>query len=75
MTRATSVLSATTFLALVLAGAIPAFGQEDPHSACAMPPSYVPAELRERTIPLRRGIGNSHEAVTTESAEAAVFYN
>jgi hypothetical protein len=40
-----------------------------------MPPSYVPAELRERTIPLRRGIGNSHEAVTTESAEAAVFYN
>jgi tetratricopeptide (TPR) repeat protein len=75
MIRATLILRATTFLALVLWGTDPAFGQDDPHAVCATPPSYVPAELLERTIPLRRGIGNSHESVTTESAEAAAFYN
>src|ERR1700752_5381670 len=75
MARAPSSLRATVFLALVLAGTGRAFGQDDPHAACAAPPSYVPAELLERTIPLRGGIGNSHEAVTTESAEAQAFYN
>jgi tetratricopeptide (TPR) repeat protein len=76
MTRATSILRARTLLAaLVLAGTSPGFGQDDTHAACAMPPSYVPAELLERTIPLRGGIGNSHEAVTTGSAKAGAFYN
>lgn len=75
MTRTSSILFLTTFLALVLVRTGPALGQGDPHAACAMPPSYVPAELLERPIPLRGGIGNSHEAVTTESAEAQEFYD
>jgi tetratricopeptide (TPR) repeat protein len=49
--------------------------QEDPHAACAAPPSYVPAELLERIVPLRNGIGNSHEAVTTTSKQAQAFYD
>ena len=75
MPRAPWILLPTTFLALVLVRTGPALGQDDPHAACAVPPSYVPAELLERTIALRRGIGNSHEAVTTESAEAQAFYD
>jgi tetratricopeptide (TPR) repeat protein len=49
--------------------------QQDPHAACAAPPSYVPAELLERNLPLRTGIGNSHEAVTTTSKQAQAFYD
>src|SRR5262245_15457282 len=49
--------------------------QEDPHAACAAAPSYVPAELLERPLPLRKGIGNSRETVTTTSAEAQAFYD
>ncbi len=75
MTRTFSVLVPMTFLALILVRTGSANVQDDPHGACAMPPSYVPAELLERTIPLRRGIGNSHGTVTTESAEAGAFYD
>ena len=49
--------------------------QDDPHAACAAAPSYVPAELLTRVVPLRTGIGNSHEAVTTKSLEAQAFYD
>jgi tetratricopeptide (TPR) repeat protein len=49
--------------------------QDDPHAACAAPPSYVPPELLERVVPLRTGIGNSHEAVSTTSKEAQAFYD
>jgi tetratricopeptide (TPR) repeat protein len=35
----------------------------------------VPAELLERPVPLRDGIGNAHETVTTASAEAQAFYD
>ncbi len=52
-----------------------ALAQDDPHAACASPPSYVPAELLERAAPLRSGIGNSHQTVTTSSAEAQAFYD
>jgi tetratricopeptide (TPR) repeat protein len=52
-----------------------AHAEEDPHAACAAAPSYVPAELLERTVPLRDGIGNSHEQVTTSSPEAQVYYD
>jgi len=70
----------TTALFVLLIGAlIPGAGtpraQEDPHAACAAPPSYVPTELLERVVPLRAGIGNSHEAVTTTSKEAQAFYD
>jgi tetratricopeptide (TPR) repeat protein len=49
--------------------------QEDPHTACAAPPSYVPSDLLERPVELRDGIGNSQEEVTTQSKEAQAFYN
>lgn len=51
------------------------FAQQDPHAGCAAPPSYVPAELLERAVPLRSGIGNSREDVTTQSSEAQAYYN
>ncbi len=49
--------------------------QEDPHAACAAAPSYVPVELLERTCPLRKGVGNSHEVVSTTSREAQAYYD
>ena len=74
--RRISIIIATASLALVLAApALPAFAQDDPHAACAVPPSYVPAELLERPIPLRQGIGNTREPVTTANAEAQAFYD
>src|SRR5262245_39255097 len=48
---------------------------DDPHAACAAAPTYVPREILERPLPLRQGIGNSHETVTTESKEAQAFYD
>jgi tetratricopeptide (TPR) repeat protein len=62
-------------LLLILTCAGNAWAQDDPHAACAAPPSYVPAELLSRAVPLRSGIGNSHEAVTTASTEAQAFYD
>ncbi|MEX2138033.1 MAG: hypothetical protein WD894_02140 [Pirellulales bacterium] len=68
------LLSHVVCVVLVTAGSLcPA--QDDPHAACAVPPSYVPAELLERPVPLRSGVGNSAETVTTRSAEAQEFYN
>jgi hypothetical protein len=59
---------------LLLAG-IPAFAQaEDPHAACAAV-GWVPREVLERPVPLRTGIGRTHEAVTTSSAEAQAFHD
>ncbi len=62
-------------LSIAFSGVGAARAQDDPHAACAVPPSYVPAELLERVVPLRKGIGNSHEAVTTKSKEAQAFYD
>ena len=70
-----SALSAAALLSLTLVHTAPAFAQDDPHAACAMPPSYVPAELLERKTPLRPGVGNSHDEVTTSSTEAQAFYD
>ncbi len=58
-----------------LLGFTAARAQDDPHAACAAPPSYVPAELLSRPVPLRTGIGNSHEVITTHSKEAQAFYD
>jgi tetratricopeptide (TPR) repeat protein len=62
-------------VALISIFVTPARAQDDPHAACAAPPSYVPAELLERAVPLRSGVGNSHEVVTTTSKDAQAFYN
>ena len=69
-----SALIVTAIFALAFIGGGRAFAQDDPHAACVMPPSYVPAELLERPVPLRRGTGNSRETVSTGSREAAAFY-
>jgi tetratricopeptide (TPR) repeat protein len=52
----------------------PAFAQDDPHAACAAV-GWVPREILERPLPLRQGIGRTHEAVTTSSAEAQAFHD
>ena len=65
-------LAASLFALAVGSGSA---AQDDPHAACAAPPSYVPAELLERPVPLREGIGNSHEVVTTSSPEAQAFHD
>src|SRR6266699_3114912 len=36
---------------------------------------WVPNEILERPLPLRRDIGNLHEKMTTSSAEAQAFYD
>src|SRR5712691_5163555 len=36
---------------------------------------WVPRELLERPVPLRKGIGKLHQAVTTKSAEAQAFFD
>lgn len=69
------LLSSLLALAVLPGGAPVACAQDDPHAACAAPPSYVPAELLERPIPLRQGVGNSREKVTTTSAEAQAYYD
>jgi tetratricopeptide (TPR) repeat protein len=51
------------------------FAQKDAHVGCAGLSSYVPAELLERSVTLRSGIGNSQEVVTTKSPEARAYYN
>jgi len=50
----------------------PALAQHDHAEA---DPTYVPAEMLTRPIPLRAGIGNSRDSVTTSSAEARAYYN
>jgi tetratricopeptide (TPR) repeat protein len=75
MIRICSISHAIVVLALVALSGAAALAQDDPHAACAAPPSYVPAELLDRPVPLRNGVGNSHEAVTTASVEAQAFYD
>src|SRR5215470_435348 len=36
---------------------------------------WIPREILERPVPLRRDIGNVHEKVTTSSKEAQAFYD
>ena len=60
---------------LTLAANLGAAEAEDPHAACAAPPAYVPAEILKRALPLRQGIGNSHEKVTTSQAQAQSYYD
>ncbi len=72
--RAPRPLRVVSAIALLLCTAS-ARPQDDPHAACAAPPSYVPAELLERPLPLSSGVGNSHELVSTSSAEAQAFYD
>jgi tetratricopeptide (TPR) repeat protein len=48
--------------------------QEDPHAACAKM-GWVPREVLERPVPLRRDIGNAHEVVTTSKPGTQAYYD
>jgi Tfp pilus assembly protein PilF len=61
-------------LALCCVAAVPAAGQGDDHSACAAM-GWVPREILERPVPLRSGVGNGHEEVSSASREAQAFYD
>lgn len=75
MTRLHFIIRPVVLVALIAVCTGPALAQEDPHAGCALPPSYVPAELLERPVPLRSGVGSSHEPVTTSSPQAQAFYD
>lgn len=72
-------------LLLLLVAAVPVFADldhmnaaspaADDHSLCAMAPLDVPPALLERPVPLRKGIGNSHEKVTTQWPSAQAYYD
>ncbi len=56
-----------------LASATAAYAEEDPHAACAAM-GWVPAEILQRPVALRAGVGNARDTVTTKSDEARQFY-
>jgi tetratricopeptide (TPR) repeat protein len=68
-------LAGAILLAVLAAAGSNLPAEEDPHAACAAPPSYVPAGLLERAVGLREGVGNSREKVTTSSPEAQALYD
>jgi Tfp pilus assembly protein PilF len=50
--------------------------QDDPHAACASTETgWVPRDVLTRPVPLRTGIGNAHDAVTTKQPEAQAYYD
>ena len=71
----TRLALAAAFLGVLFVSTDRSFAQDDPHAGCAAPPSYVPANLLDRSVTLRAGVGNSHEAVTTTSKEAQALYD
>lgn len=68
--------SGTILLIVWAAAAVAGAADEpaDPHAACAAM-GWVPREVLERPVPLRSGVGNAHEVVTTASKEAQAFYD
>ncbi len=67
----------------MLLGAFSGYAQHGGHadhqpvaSHCAAPiVGWVPAELLSRPLPLRKGLGNFNDPVSTTSKEAQAFYN
>lgn len=51
-----------------------AFAQHDSHCATSVG-AQVSAQLLQRPLPLRTGLGKYHDPVTTSSKEAQAFYN
>ena len=50
------------------------FAQGDAHAGCATA-GWVPRQILDRPVPIRPGVGNAHEGVTTSSKEAQAFYD
>jgi tetratricopeptide (TPR) repeat protein len=61
-------------LLLLSTSLVPAasFAQHEAHDA---PAGRIPAEILNRPLPLRKGIGVIHDAVTTSSPEAQSYYD
>src|SRR5687768_15203107 len=59
---------------LLLAAPLCLQAQDACHSE-PMPVGWVPGELLQRPIELRKGIGRVHDEVTTSSTEAQQFYD
>jgi len=55
-------------------GVAPVLAQHDSHEAHEVV-GWVPREILDRPVSLRRDIGNLHEKVTTSSQEAQAFYD
>jgi tetratricopeptide (TPR) repeat protein len=70
----TATLQSLGLAPFLLAFALLAGAEEDPHAACAMT-GWVPREILDRPTPLKTGLGNAHETVTTTSPEAQAFYD
>ena len=56
------------------AGLTLAAAQDDPHAACASM-GWVPREILERPVALRKETGNAQEVVSTSLPEAQAFYD
>ena len=50
---------------------------QDAHTSHQPPalPLAIPRELLERPLPLRKGIGSAHDAVSTRLPQAQAFYD
>src|SRR5580692_3710630 len=59
-------------LILGLVSSMPGKAQEHDHSQGL---SSIPTEILERPLPLRTGIGTSHEPVTTASPQAQAYFD
>jgi tetratricopeptide (TPR) repeat protein len=71
MRRAVTVLA--SFVAVILVAPSHGFAQDDAHAACTAT-GWVPREILDRPVPIRPGVGNARETVTTSSKEAQAFY-
>ena len=72
MPKSVTILAAS--LAVALVASSNGLAQDDAHAACAAA-GWVPREILDRPVPMRPGIGNAHEVVTTSSKEAQAFYD
>jgi tetratricopeptide (TPR) repeat protein len=68
------ILSLAAGAMWILASSLPALAQHEGHEPKAAV-GWVPRELLERPLPLRKGIGKVHEEVTTSSPEAQAYYD
>lgn len=69
------ILTRLVFLLFILAlSSMWVAAQEDPH-AHHQSVGYVPRAILERPLPIRKGTGTVHEAVTTSSTEAQALYD
>jgi len=71
---AASLSPAVLALLVAAAAASPAMSRQEDH-ACAGPVGWVPGEILERPVPIRDGVGRTHDPVTTTSADAQAFYD